>query len=133
MNDQRPHNPRRVLIIEDDDRVIDVFVDYLLPLGVEVAVAKSRADAEAAVAGDYRIAVCDLQIPSVDGRLDADALHGLAVLAQIRGSRPDVPVIVFSGLGLSGLSDWGDVSQLQVLNKSQLPECLDMIKAAVGV
>ena len=131
MDDQRQQPS--VLLIEDDDRMIDVFVDWLAPLGIGVAVAKSKAAAAELIAGEYRLAVCDLQIPTHDGRLDAAAEHGLSVIARLRCERPDLPVLIFSGYNPSKLDDRTETAGLRFFNKSELPECLAEVKATVGI
>ena len=132
LNDRRPQPDRTsILLVEDDDRMIGVFGDQLVPLGIEVVAAKSKTAAEALIGGEYRLAVCDLQIPSHDGWLDADVAHGMSILEQLRSQRPDVPVIVFSGYSLAMLPEGSAVAGLPFFTKSALPECLAEVKMGV--
>ena len=81
LNGRRPQPDRtRILLVDDDARMLHVFDDQLVLLGVEVVAAKSKTAAEALIGGEYRLAVCDLQIPSHDGWLDADVAHGVSIL-----------------------------------------------------
>lgn len=129
---QRPQpGQTRVLLVEDDDRMIQVFDDQLGPLGIEVMTAKSKAAAEALIGGEYRLAVCDLQIPSHEGWLDADVANGVSVLEQLRSRWPDVPVLVFSGYRPASLAEESAVAGLPFFPKSALPECLAEVKKIV--
>ena len=131
-NGQRPQPDRpRILLVEDDDRMLHVFDDQLVPVGIEVVAAKSKTAAEALIGGEYRLAVCDLQIPSHDGWLDADVAHGMSILGQLRSQQPDVPVIVFSGYSLATLPEGSAVAGLPFFTKSALPECLAEVKMIV--
>ena len=117
--------------------MIHVFDDQLVPLGIEVVAAKSKAAAEALIGGEYRLAVCDLQIPSHDGWLDADVAHGVSILDQLRSQRPDMPVLVFSGYNparVPGMRAPGAsaAAGLPFFAKSALPECLAEVKTIVG-
>ena len=111
--------------------MLHVFDDQLVPLGVEVVAAKSKTAAEALIGGEYRLAVCDLQIPSHDGWLDADVAHGVSILEQLRLQRPDVPVLVFSGYNPARLSETSAAAGLPFFAKSALPECLAEVKTIV--
>ena len=111
--------------------MVVVFEAQLVPLGIEVVAAKSRTAAEALIGDDYQLAVCDLQIPSHDGSLDADAAHGVSILEQLRSQQPDVPVIVFSGHSPARLLDRSAAAGLPFFAKSALPECLAEVKTIV--
>ena len=133
----------RVLLIEDDEETIEDFVAELEPLGIEPAIARSKASAEALLDGDLQLIVCDLKIPSQDGVLDAAVEHGVSVLGQLREDWSGVPVLAFSAhgttpgllqqmLALGGKEDFlgaGDSeSLLSFFDKSQLSECLAEIR-----
>ena len=132
LNGQQSQPERaRILLVEDDDRMIDVFDNQLVPLGIELVVAKSKTAAEALIGGEYQLAVCDLQIPSRDGWLDADVAHGVSILERLRSHRPDVPVLVFSGHHPAELPEGSAVVGLPFFTKSALPECLTEVKTVV--
>lgn len=128
MDDQRQQ--LSVLLVEDDTRMVDIFVDQLAPLVSGWRPPRAGRQQEL-IAGEYRLAVCDLQIPTHDGRLDAAAEHGLSVVARLRCERPDLPVLIFSGHSPSKLDDQTETAGLRFFNKSQLPECLAAVKTIV--
>lgn len=133
LNDQRPQPDRmRVLLVEDDEEMIHVFDHQLAPLGIDVVAARSKAAAEALLGGEYRLAVCDLQIPSHEGLLDADVAHGVSVLERLRSHRPDMPVLVFSGHSPAQLPEPSAVAGLLFFRKSALPECLAEVRTIVS-
>ena len=111
--------------------MIGIWSGQLVPLGIEVVVAKSKSAAEDLIGGEYRLAVCDLQIPSHDGWLDADVAHGVSILERLCSQQPDVPVIVFSGYSLATLPEGSAVTGLPLFTKSALPECLAEVKMIV--
>ena len=133
----------RVLLIEDDEETIEDFVAELETLGIEIAVAMSKASAEALLHGDLQLVVCDLKIPSQDGVRDAAVEHGLSILAKLRQDWSGVPVLGFSAhgttpglvqqlLALGGTEDFLGVGTrerlLDFFDKSQLSECLAKIQ-----
>ena len=131
---ERPSQDRpRMLLVEDDRRTSDVFVDMLAPLGIEVMVAMSKASAESLIDGECHVAVCDLQIPSHDGWLDASAEHGESIVARLRSERSDIPVVIFSGYSGMREGEHSEDEGLEFFNKSQLPECLARVKALLGM
>ena len=86
----------KVLLIEDDERMIDIIEEYLAPAAV-VTVARSKASAYAVLNDDYCLVISDLSIPSQDGSLDATVDNGIAVLSEIDGAARCSTVFVFSG------------------------------------
>ena len=131
-NQQQQHRPT-VLLVEDDDRLVDVFVEHLSRADIDLVVAKSKTAAEALIGGEYQLAVCDLQIPTSDGSLDAAADHGISILEQLRAARPGMPVLVFSGCTPTQPRFVAAAAGLRRFNKSQLPECLTAIKTIVEI
>ena len=121
----------RVLLVEDDDRIAEVFANRLPDMGISLLIAKSKAGAEALLCADFQLAVCDLSIPSTDGWLDATPSNGLSVITALREQRPEVAVIVFSGSRAPDeLQEMADGGRLRLLNKMQLPECMAEIQQA---
>lgn len=133
MSEHQHQSHPQMLLVEDDRRMVGVFVDILAPLGIEVVPAMSRAAAEPLIGGEYQVAVCDLQIPSRDGWLDASADHGMSVINQLRSEQPIMPILVFSGLGSTRMDEKTDGEGLKYFTKSQLPECLAEVKEIVGM
>ena len=119
----------RVLLVEDDDRIAEVFANRLPDMGISLLIAKSKAGAEALLCADFQLAVCDLSIPSTDGWLDAAQGNGLSVIKALCEQRPEVTVIVFSGSRAPyELLEMADDGRLRLLTKMQLPECLAEIQ-----
>jgi DNA-binding response OmpR family regulator len=81
----------RILLVEDEDRIASFVVKGLAAEGhmVERAVGVMEA-VEMAMSRDYDLVLLDLLLP--DG-------HGREVLERVRGSKPDLPVLVLSALG----------------------------------
>lgn len=80
----------RVLVVEDEEAMTEVFTETLERLGI-VVVAESdpRRVLESFKNGEhYDVVVLDLRLPYV---------CGLALLEQIRRDHPDLPVIVVTG------------------------------------
>jgi DNA-binding NtrC family response regulator len=82
----------RILLIDDDPFVRDALGQLLESEGYEVARAEScgAAMAELASGGDLDVILTDLKLPDGDG---------LAILNAARDLRPNIPVLVFSGVG----------------------------------
>lgn len=91
----------RLLVVEDEPDVADVFMEAARSRGVEIdaVVATNRDDALGLANGPgfFDLAVCDLRIPSTAGSLDADPAFGREVYATLRAVRPGMPVCVYSG------------------------------------
>jgi two-component system, OmpR family, response regulator ResD len=81
----------RVLVVDDDPTVADVVRTYLDRAGLEVELA---ADGVSALAAAARIrpdlVVLDLMLPG---------LSGLEVCSRLRGTRPDLPIVMLTALG----------------------------------
>src|SRR5207247_3308729 len=83
----------RVLIVDDDLALLQALPEALrlrMP-GVTVETADSGAAAlDRIAAWDYDAIVTDIKMPGMDG---------LALLAEIRGRRPDTPILMITGHG----------------------------------
>jgi DNA-binding NtrC family response regulator len=83
----------RVLIVDDDPALLQA-LSLALRLrmgGVTVETADSAAAAlDRIAARDYDAIVTDIKMPGMDG---------LALLAEIRGRRPDTPILIITGHG----------------------------------
>lgn len=83
---------QRVLVVDDDDTVAGVVVDYLRRAGFETARRADGRSALAALAGEVLpdLVILDLMLPEVDG---------LTVCRELRRSGSTAPVIMLTGLG----------------------------------
>ncbi|MCF8128161.1 MAG: response regulator [Deltaproteobacteria bacterium] len=81
-----------ILIIDDDAAVRQSFVDYLEDLDYRILTAENgRIGLEVFEGENTDLVLVDLRMPEVDG---------LEVLAHIRKTSPDTPLIVVSGTGV---------------------------------
>src|SRR6266702_4251193 len=86
-------NQPRVLIVDDDAALLQALPEALRlrMSGVTVDTADSAAAAlDRIAARDYDAIVTDIKMPGMDG---------LALLAEIRGRRPDTPTLMIRGHG----------------------------------
>src|SRR2546426_5900051 len=86
-------NQPRVLIVDDDAALLQALPEALRLRMREVTV--DTADSAAAAldriaAQDYDAIVTDIKMPGMDG---------LALLSEIRGRRPDTPILMITGHG----------------------------------
>lgn len=82
--------PRRILVIDHDDRARDIVCEHLLKLGFSVAKEDSG------ISGLVRIAHEKARAP-FDGlvlELDMPVLGGMAILQEMRERHPEIPVLV---------------------------------------
>ncbi len=80
---------RRVLVVEDDERVRGALCDYLVELGFTAEAAASGTEAIARFERDaFRLVVADYKMPG---------LSGLDVVKQMRARDPEQPVLIVSG------------------------------------
>ena len=78
----------RILVIEDESRILDFLRLGLEAEGFVVEAAEDGAEGLAlAVGHGHELVVLDLQLPGLDG------LH---VLGELKHARPDVPVLILS-------------------------------------
>jgi CheY-like chemotaxis protein len=90
----------QVLLIDDDRTFASTLSDALKELepSIHCTVAGSRASALTALhEAEYDLILCDLSLPTVDGALDEDALHGIYVYQQARRLYPGTPIFFLSG------------------------------------
>src|SRR6266566_2734230 len=91
-------NQPRVLIVDDDAALLQALPEALRLRMREVTVdtADSAADAlDRIAARDYDAIVTDIKMPGMDG---------LTLLAEIRGRRPDTPILMITGHGEDALA-----------------------------
>ena len=120
-----PHKLRKLLVIDDDAKLLASYRDLLSPYGFLVLTAD---DGETAIPiveenPDILLVILDLAMPKMDGR---------SGLRWFRGKRQEMPVIVITGYKL----DPGDVDLKPsvVLEKPfQVAELLDLVGLFCGL
>jgi DNA-binding response OmpR family regulator len=82
---------RRILVVEDESRILDFLARGLSSEGMTVDGAQTGPEAVKRALGQrYDLVLLDLVLPQ---------LNGLAVLERIQDARPELPVIVVSARG----------------------------------
>lgn len=111
-----------ILVIDDDRRVRDAMAELLRIAGHRVDTAASGEDGLSLFAGRrYDVVVTDVRMPGIDGWEAARA---------VRRSRPDVGVVVISGVIGTGepVPDVADLGDITLLAK---PSRLEDVEAAI--
>jgi CheY-like chemotaxis protein len=91
-----PHNPKRVLLIEDNPDVTEMLAEYLRQLGHEVICAlDGHAGLNAAVEHNPEVIVCDIGLPGLDG-------YEVARRLRVRPAFQSCLLIAVSGYGDAG-------------------------------
>jgi len=84
-------NDARILVVDDEPVMTDSLKQNLVEEGYRVDTASSGAEAiELFDRGGHHLAICDLQLPDMDG---------LEVLRHLKDTRPTTEVIVVTGYG----------------------------------
>jgi phosphoserine phosphatase RsbU/P len=87
-------NPRKLLIIDDDELVRRSVAVYLEDSGFEIFEAADAVQLSSAIAAfNPELVITDLRMPHADG---------VQVLQEIKQSHPHIPVIIISGAGSLG-------------------------------
>ncbi len=121
-----PSRLRKLLVIDDDEKLVGYYRELLTPYGFEVLVA---LDGEAAIPlvdqnPDIQLVILDLSMPRMDGR---------QWLRWFRGKKQDSPVIVITGYKLDEPADQ-DLQPAVVLEKPfHVAELLDMVGLFCGL
>ena len=135
----------RVLIVENDERLLTVLRDELsaLPEIMYVCIAKGRDEGIAALNEEcFDLLICDLKIPTTKGELNEDIRHGQAVGAHAGRYASGMPVIILSAFGtkelLSGYLREGrratlfgtkaEYPMIEHIDKADLPLCIARIE-----
>jgi len=76
----------KVLLVEDDQSMLEVLQRELEKIpGVTLGAAQSKASAVNLLQAErFDLVINDLKLPTIDGALDANVAHGLAVHAIVR-------------------------------------------------
>lgn len=82
---------KKILIVEDDERVSELIKRGLEEQGFEAMVAYDGASGKKLLLGkEYDLVITDIILPKLDG---------LDLCKQIRQARPDLPIIMLTALG----------------------------------
>jgi DNA-binding response OmpR family regulator len=120
-----PHQLRKLLVIDDDERLVGYYRELLTPHGFEVLIAHDGEQAIPLVERnpDIQLVILDLSMPRMDGR---------QWLRWFRGKRKDSPVVVISGYKLDPQDE--DLQPSVVLQKPvDVAELLDMVGLFCGL
>jgi DNA-binding response OmpR family regulator len=120
-----PYKLRKLLVIDDDLRLLASYRDLLSPYGFEVLTAPNGQDAIALVEEhpDILLVILDLAMPKMDGR---------EWLRWFRGKRKESPVIVISAYKLDAEDE--DLKPAVILEKPfHVAELLDLVGLFCGL
>jgi two-component system cell cycle sensor histidine kinase/response regulator CckA len=120
-----PFNLRKLLVIDDDEKLVGYYRELLTPYGFEILFAFDGEQAMPLVDEhpDIQLVILDLSMPRMDGR---------QWLRWFRTKRQDSPVIVISGYKLEPADE--DLSPAVVLTKPiDVAELLDMVGLFCGL
>jgi len=120
-----PFKLRKLLVIDDDARLLASYRDLLLPYGFQVLTACDGRDAIPIVEEnpDILLVILDLAMPRMDGR---------EWLRWFRGRRQESPVIIISAYKLEANDD--DLKPAVVLEKPfHVAELLDLVGLFCGL
>ncbi len=95
--DGAPRGSGRILLVDDDERVADVFARMLDGLGYQVTVrlaAASALEAFAASPQDFDLVLTDYTLPE---------MTGVDLARRLRERRPEIPILLCSGRGSEAL------------------------------
>lgn len=121
-----PVKLRKLLVIDDDSRLLASYRDLLMPYGFEVLTAADGEDAIPIVEAnpDILLVILDLEMPRMDGR---------TWLRWFRTRHEESPVIVISAYKLDG-EDAADLKPAVVLQKPfHVAELLDLVGLFCGL
>ena len=121
----RPIKVRKLLVIDDDSKLLASYRDLLSPYGFEVLTAPDGQEAIPLVERnpDIQLVILDLAMPRMDGR---------EWLRWFRSTRQDMPVIVISAYKLEPKDD--DLKPAVFLEKPfHVAELLDLVGLFCGL
>ena len=120
-----PYKLRKLLVIDDDEKIVGYYRELLTPHGFQVLVAHDGEQAIPLVETnpDIQLVILDLSMPKMDGR---------QWLRWFRGRVGDSPVIVVSGYKLDPEDE--ELQPSVVLEKPvDVAELLDMVGLFCGL
>lgn len=120
-----PSQSRKLLVIDDDTKLLASYRDLLSPYGFEVLTAPDGQDAIAIVENhpDILLVILDIAMPRMDGR---------EWLRWFRGIRKESPVIVITGYKVD--AEDSEIKPAVVLEKPfHVAELLDLVGLFCGL
>jgi DNA-binding response OmpR family regulator len=120
-----PLKTRKLLVIDDDTKLLASYRDLLSPYGFEVFTAPDGREAIGIVERhpDILLVILDIAMPRMDGR---------EWLRWFRGKRQESPVIVITGKKLP--TDDADLNPAVILEKPfHVAELLDLVGLFCGL
>ena len=120
-----PSNLRKLLVIDDDEKLVGYYRELLMPYGFEVLCAFDGEQAIPLVENnpDIQLVILDLSMPRMDGR---------QWLRWFRAKRADSPVIIITGYKLGEADE--DLAPSVILEKPfHVAELLDMVGLFCGL
>lgn len=120
-----PFKLRKLLVIDDDLKLVGYYRELLIPYGFEVLVANDGEEAIPLVETnpDIQLVILDLSMPRMDGR---------QWLRWFRGTHNESPVVVITGYKLEPEDD--DLKPAVVLEKPfHVAELLDIVGLFCGL
>ena len=80
----------RILVVDDDSRLLGLLTETLVAIGYEAEDARSAREALAKLAeSKFHLIISDIKMPEMDG---------LSLLERIRENYPGLPVVFITGL-----------------------------------
>jgi CheY-like chemotaxis protein len=135
----------RCLLVEDErDRVASILprLEKIFGSG-NIEVAEDRDSAIVLVgARAFDLIVLDQRIPTAQGQLDPDVIHGRAVLSKVQENAPDTPVHFLTGLPMEDkyvdeliaearrCDVWGDHNPIALIRRFQKSSLMPFYQAA---
>lgn len=120
-----PYKLRKILVIDDDEKLVVYYRELLSPYGFEILFAFDGEQAMPLVDAhpDIQLVILDLSMPRMDGR---------QWLRWFRTKRQESPVIIISGYKLDACDE--DLKPAVVLEKPfHVAELLDMVGLFCGL
>ena len=120
-----PYKLRKILVIDDDEKLVGYYRELLSPYGFEILFAFDGEQAMPLVDAhpDIQLVILDLSMPRMDGR---------QWLRWFRTKRQESPVIIISGYKLDACDE--DLKPAVVLEKPfHVAELLDMVGLFCGL
>jgi len=115
---------KRILVVDDDEAVRQLYAEELAEAGYAVALAASGPEAlEAVRAGRPDLVTIDLKMPGMDG---------IELLSRVRELHRDLPIVISTAYGdlRRDFGTWG--SDAYLTKKSDLTELKTQIRQLLG-
>jgi CheY-like chemotaxis protein len=118
----------RILVVEDNESVREVAVDFLLDHGYEIVEAEDGLDALQHLKGRsaFDLLFTDVNLPG--------GMSGLGVASEARQLQPNIKVLLTTGYSESIVKDKGGGSQAEnvILKPYRQAKLLEMIRSLLG-